>query len=332
MGMFKKVLLAGALLAPVLAYGGSPSTDLSVQIVPAASPTPPPTSPTPPAPAQAAGFTTLAENMDFTGASTSKYNNNTFNARVLSNWLDCAGASGSPALWQNGGGPNPTNRCAYSIINDGGTEVLDMDFTPADYSNGYLVTNMQQCNAANANCSVTFPIAKYYEVVMRLTPATLTAFPNATGGAGAYYGDTWSWPTAATGGVEVDFAEFYGNGFVSAGMPGAPNASIPPYNSTLSNQSQYHTYGLLVTSDGSTDVGSCVYYDGVGIGCSDNGNVGSTGFNMRSFLVENTGPYSTQDGAPINNVDILFQRIRVWECAGWATGPCNGQVFNGNPP
>jgi hypothetical protein len=73
MDMFKKALLA-ALLAPVLAYGGSPSTDLSVQIVPAASPPPPSKgiacaigpnyNSSIPAAAQAAGFTTCAANYD----------------------------------------------------------------------------------------------------------------------------------------------------------------------------------------------------------------------------------------------------------------------------
>src|SRR5215475_4350042 len=55
--MVRELFYAAALLVPGLAYAGNPSADLSVQIVPAV--------PQVPAGAQAAGFTTLAANYDF---------------------------------------------------------------------------------------------------------------------------------------------------------------------------------------------------------------------------------------------------------------------------
>jgi hypothetical protein len=128
--MFKNVLLAGALLVPVLAYGGSPNTDLSVQIVPAASTTPPPSSPTPPPPpppppptsgscgaapvgaaaadATAAGFTTCALYSDWTYGTP-----NSVGTGLPSNWLDCG---------QNGGdNPNADWTFGMSWVNQGNT-------------------------------------------------------------------------------------------------------------------------------------------------------------------------------------------------------------------
>jgi hypothetical protein len=71
--MKKKLFFAAMLVAPSLAY----SADLTVQVVPAAS------SPAVPAGAQAAGFTTLAANYDFTQP-------------LPSNWLGCSPWDGQP--------------------------------------------------------------------------------------------------------------------------------------------------------------------------------------------------------------------------------------------
>jgi hypothetical protein len=74
--MKRKLFFAAMLLAPSLAYGA----DLTVQVVPAAS------SPAAPAGAQAAGFTTLAANYDFTQP-------------LPSNWLGCSPWDGQPHQW-----------------------------------------------------------------------------------------------------------------------------------------------------------------------------------------------------------------------------------------
>src|ERR1700730_18026778 len=98
--MIKQLFFMAALLVPGLAYGGNPSADLQVQIVPAGSPPVP-------AAAQAANFTTLALNSDFTSA---------FYAN-RAHWLDCAGATNP--IWYNvvyGVGPAPCSN--YAIIQD----------------------------------------------------------------------------------------------------------------------------------------------------------------------------------------------------------------------
>jgi hypothetical protein len=114
--MLKNILLAGALLVPVLAYGGSPNTDLSVQIVPAASTTPPPSSPTPPPPppsptppppsggtacgatpvgaaasdVTAAGFNTCALYYDWTYGIPNSVGNG-----LTTSWIDCSQSGGT---------------------------------------------------------------------------------------------------------------------------------------------------------------------------------------------------------------------------------------------
>ena len=338
--MFKNVFLAVALLAPAVAYGGTPSTDLSVQIVPSTSmtppppsptPSPPPTDPTPPAAAQAAGFTTLAANYDFTGQTSDGVHPANW-YQTLSNWLDCAGASNP--VWQNVG-INQTTSCEYRIINDNGTAVLDMGFTTTDFSNGFAETQMQQCDSGGSNCSVTFPQGKYVEIVSRVTPGTSSAYP--ANGFGVIYDDPlWSWPSAATGGQEWDFVEMY-----SGGTVGGQTACCggTPANSIISgyNPNAYNTYGFLYTSDGTSDSAACIYTNGQAVNgggssaCNNFGNIGSGDFNARNFLLSTLGPQGTSNGAPANNMDLYIQRIRVWECAGWASGQCNGTVFTSAP-
>ena len=156
--MLKHILVAAALLAPALTYGA----DLSVQIVPAASPTPP-SSPTPPpssngiacdigpnytgtipAGAQAAGFTHCAANYDFSQP---------FYA-TQSNWLNCAGASKPPILHskrrvgkrQLSFGMNLA--AEFSIVSDGGSSVLQLAYRQADWNSG----NRRHQNGDSEQC------------------------------------------------------------------------------------------------------------------------------------------------------------------------------------
>jgi hypothetical protein len=231
--MLKNIFLAGALLlAPVLAYGGSPSTELSVQIVPAASPTPPPPSPTPPpsngiacdigpnytgtipAGAQAAGFTHCAANYDFTTSSNFTYNGNTYNFSNLSTWLDCAGASNP--LWFHTGYNSPATPCSdISIVNDGGTQVLHIVWTPADAQSGSQVSGIQLANANNTQYQ-TFPVGTYVEGLFRSTAASQYALSISNPIIGF---NMWS-PQPCCGFVEWDIDESYvdGGAWMRGGM------------------------------------------------------------------------------------------------------------------
>jgi hypothetical protein len=333
MSMFKKVLLAGALLAPVLAYGASPSTDLSVQIVPAISPTSPspPTSSngiacavgpnytgSVPAGASAAGFTTCAANFDFTQS---------FFA-TMSNWLDCAGAS-SPMWWLNSSGQDCSD---FIMTTDQGVQVLDFHLPQGQTlgSDGFLALNTATSNYSTA--SLTIPQGKYYEVTFRVLSATATGGPG-----GNIIADAWSWCCAGGGTppfVEYDFIEMYSSN------PGQDGAGTGPWNgggwswngslSQVGNQpgynpAVYNTYGIRVTTDGNGKYAECTYLNNNFVGCQTATALPSAE-EAHNFL----SLWGSPVGASVTG-DTYWQSIRVWECSGWATGECNGTVLSGSP-
>src|SRR6516225_7800474 len=137
--MIKKLFFSAALLAPGLAYGGNPTADLSVKIVP-------PTSAacgTVPADVATVGFTTVALCNDFTTAIP-----NAVGTGLPSNWLNCDGTQAPVAgnvwhLWALAGG-GTTIDCATQIVqatdtNGGGGLALKVALSAAQLSttNGY---------------------------------------------------------------------------------------------------------------------------------------------------------------------------------------------------
>jgi hypothetical protein len=349
--MLKHILVAAALLVPALAYGA----DLSVQIVPAASPppspplSPPPTGLTPPPGAQAAGFTTLALNMDFTGATTSSYAGTTYNINDLSDsnsWLSCQYATGGgntpthPVWWVSPAWGNAAPCSRVSIINDGGTNVLDIQWQPNDGPN--LGVNASEIDTwtvnESANTGYSFPLGgSYIEFVFRETPATISACP--AGGGACLDDDVWSWPTSG-GSTEWDFLETYANGFGAPAVHGDSNASSVPAWGFL-DYTQYRTFGLRMTTDG-THMDQCGYLDTGAVSTSSStrtffgcggeftANDGTSTTEQRSFLRLQVGPVGGSPW-PTENMDMYLQRITVWSCSSWQTSPCTGTVLTGAP-
>lgn len=334
--MFKNVLLAGALLlAPVLAYGGSPNTDLSVQIVPAASPTPPPSpkgiacdigpnyTGTIPAGAQAAGFTHCAANYDFTQP---------FFA-TMSNWLDCAGAS-SP-LWYNTGYNSTATPCSdFSIVNDSGSNVLEIQWTPADASNNSQASWMGTAPSNTSSGNGTFPQGVYVQDTYRSTAVTQTAL--------GVYGDIlsfFSWDGAGNGIIEWDWFEAYTDGGAAnclydwASGPGPCGGSYFSGGNYSPNQEAiYHTYASRVTSDGSTAFGMCAYLDGAQIGCTTHAPGSSNAFGDRNYYSTGVGQLNTNPPHVPSVPEVMYiKQITVFSCSGWQTGQCNGTVLDGSP-
>ena len=342
--MFKKVLLAGALLlAPVLAYGASPSTDLSVQIVPAASPISPPSNGIAcdigpnymgsiPAAAQAAGFTHCAANYDFTN---SAYSN-------TATWLDCAGASFPQWTFY---GDNPSVPCSRVFMtSDGGVQVLDIQYNPSTdggtgSTNG---TNSIQTSGSNNNSDIsqalfTVPTGKYVEFVVR-TDANLQNNNGCSDG--CEMNDFWTWGGNGNPNfIEWDFLEEYSNTNGNGGIwhPwGGGNAGISglaePGQQGGYDPTQYHTYGFRIANDTSGDVAVCNYLDGTQLSngtppCAT-GNYAPVPLG-REFLVLSSGPNSASNYAVTGNYYV--KSVRVWECPGGASGECyssSAQVTN----
>lgn len=352
--MLKKIFLVGALLAPVLAYAGSPSTELSVQIVPAASPTPSP-SPTPPpsngiacdigpnytgsipAAAQAAGFTHCAANYDFTNAA---YSN-------PATWLDCKGASNPQ--WTL-----PYGNCGHIFMtSDGGTQVLDLEWTPSDYGTS-TSTSIQTSGAGNdsniSHALLSVPAGKYIEVVARSS-----AVSESVCSSGCILNDAWTWPGNGNAGIEWDFIEMYGpsGNTVTSGMGFGGWNGISSSHSGLWNVGHvsgydptiYHTYGVRVATDGvnNGNIAACIYLDGSLIDQRQGGSTYQCANGSwspastqpgRNFLVLTVGPQGTAPNYT-GNADYYVQSYRVWECPSYTpTGPgeCNNttaQVTNG---
>ena len=377
--MIKRILLLTALLAPALAYGANPSNDFSVQILPAGSSggggggggggSGGGGSPTPPAAALAgcssangggpnngSCFNTLVMNLDFTGATQSFVGNSgNFNISPLSNWLDCAGAS-SPKMFNTGQSSN-ANACRYSLVSDGGTNALLMQFLPGDWStNAAKVTQMSTINNGSpASAGTTFPAGFYAEVKVRTTAASDAATSLETN-------DFWSYTGCCGQGSpssEWDFIETYGSqrdggGFVVygygsngyyGGQQQANSTYVPGYN-----HDNYNIYGYRLTQDGVKNVAACFYVNNVqqsqttGLPVcvpqdltSSNHSVVDL-LNTQLDIIMSAGPDNSTD--PSAEMDTYVEWIHVYTCSNWAAAnslttyggnACAGTVLTTNP-
>jgi hypothetical protein len=321
--MIKKLLFMGALLIPGVAYGGDPSDDLSVNIVAAGS------APEVPAAARAAGFTTLAANYDFSQPLYSKQ----------SNWLDCSN-NDTTKVWHRGW--NLSNRVPCNIFQTTdpvtGDKVLDLQWLvsfsdPGDPNNNKVIMETTNLNV-NPAATTDFPNA-YYEVVYRVGQAKIPndhCFPLHA---------FWSWSTQHAQGtgeapIEWDTVETYGECGGGKGVSGAVHNWGADFHRFIwetpdvpasYDPTQYHTYALRITSNGTTQTEGCGYLDSVLLGCTPANPRGSQ-YQQRNFLIINNGAGNSTN---VRNNDLYVKSIRVWSCADWKTTMCNGNVLTGAP-
>jgi hypothetical protein len=326
------------LLAPDLAYCANPSANLSVQVVPAASV---------PAGAQAAGFTTLAANYDF---STTAY------ADPNTNWLDCNN-NDPTKVWHKGSpGVYGINCNIHQVVDSlDGSTVMRISLLLSDNCAGSGLAfpscsvSMETRNESNRfNVNAEYP-NMYFETVARIE----NTFNNGQGFAGPS-GAVWSWSDDANAGLstgtEIDDVEFQSDsgGYANDGSPNWAGGSGPPsitgWTSYAPNNANipggwsptaYHKYGFLETSDGSSDIRICWFIDDVLQSCLSVPSVQSFEFVQRHFLVMTV--YGTDGSGKPQGVDRLFDTkyIRIWSCPSWSStngsssGTCNGTtLFN----
>jgi hypothetical protein len=292
---------------------------------------------TPPAEAAAAGFTTLAANYDF---SQPLY-------ATQSNWLDCVGNNTS-LPWHVGtpGGISATNQiCNIHQVTDPANSsltVLDIKYlgsypSYAAGGNGSS-TAMQTVTAGGTGQGgiTTFAAPNgYIEATYRI--GAITPANSAT------QDGVWTWIadnlSPGFGALEFDIAELWSSGAADANAYLAPNTGgwnyalwatwdfncannagctgrLPSgYNSTV-----YHRYGALFTSNGTASSFLCGFIDGVYQSCQ----YVNAPYLSRSWLIAWIG--ASNDGV---SSDLYIQNIRVWSCAGWATGNCYGSTLAG---
>lgn len=284
------------------------------------------TGPTPPAGAQAASYTTLVANYDWTGATQSTVSGSNITLGATSNWLDCAGAS-SP-LWyefnQSSQSQSSYPPCGdITWTTDSGTPVLLLSWTVADSNNGFVNTTIATGNYyGTGTSSISVPQGAYFDVYARTDSQSVGAYSPS---GGQLLGDWWMWPTNNSSYIEFDFVETYANG--DTGSDGINNASTPPnYGNPGFDNTEYHEYGFRITTDG-TNYGECNYLDGSFNGCGSEWAPGSPNATLRYYpqlLVGHGGP-------PSATIHWYVQWVRIWSCSSWATGPCEHSVLTTSP-
>lgn len=354
------VLLTLFLLAAasgVYCFAASPSATLTVTISPSggggiAAAVGPNYSGSVPAPAQAAGFTTLAANYEFSNTSNFTTNGHTYNFSDITTWLDCKGAANP--LWWNAtfSGGNTTPCSDFSMVNDGGTNAMQMTFTQTDHSNqgsgGADNTTMQttQPNSGSGTTSLptgfAFPEEFYAEFKVRM----VTPDSNAPG---SLLGDWWSISaTPNSPYMEDDFQETFSGGNdgtgTNQGLTFFPEAhfvnsgNLPGYN-----HNNYNVVGERVTTDSSGNASICFYVNGTQIagnaqsGWTRAGNCVTGRWPDTSALQEllrlEVTAAAVAPGATMNGpVTINTQYFRLFTCAGWNTGSAAGGYNCAGPP
>jgi hypothetical protein len=353
--MIKRLLVLTALLAPALACGGNPTTDLSVQVVSAGTNsgdsgvagsgngdsgsggagddrggrTSDGASRSPIAPAAALAGCHTSNNGD-------PKNGSCFSTLALS--MDWTGATQSgysngrkfkadkltnwldcaaatPTM-QNGGFNAPPPPCSvYSIINDNGTNTLKMTFTPS----------MTRSNAAELYTAQAFPNEFYVEAKMRTESTSDAVCPN-----GVPCEDFWSY-TAHHGAppMEWDFIEMYNSQKDGAGSNVGPGTQVEQHGANSSlvpgyNHDNYNIFGERVTQDGTGKVSICFYVNNVQVPVTYARNRGNCAVRHdRSWLSNYSTPIgillqSGNGGHSVSgNINLYAQWMRVWSCANW---------------
>ena len=341
--MMKKLLFATALLAPGLAYGGNPSADLSVQVVPAGTAGTCGTITGQAATdAAAAGFGTCALYNDFTTAIP-----NTVGTGLPSNWLNCSNTYVAGSVW-NMPTYNPPCNAITQVTDSGGGGNLALDL---HYNRAWMVQASQYDNFTemvtsswdgsdppSAYGKVGFSNG-YFEITARMTADT-----------GSFAGEQqafWSWICCttnltfveqdffedwSTGGQHMDIAWDWWTGPPLTGQGFANGTSYPAHT-----QSDYHTFGTLITGNYAS-FAVCNYFDGTRIGCYNQSyKSGQDGTQRRTLWVQNgaqcnTGVYGDiRCVGSFNDSHMYIKSIKAVTCAAEpAGGSCIGNTYNGN--
>jgi|SRR5215469_6505363 len=334
--MIKRLLFFAALLLPSLANGGNPTADLSVQIVPSGSGG----SCSPSGPATdaandvaAAGFSTCDMNLDFTSAN------------LPSNWLDC---NNGPSNQNDTGFQwffniafrqyNAQPPCsAASQRTDPQTGGLALNFHNTGSLNTDGTSNVamstgnwsQTLNQSESNLNVSPRDGHYIEI---------TYWDTWTGGYGILF---WSGGPQSNSGAppNEEFDYLQPGGVPPIGNDQNTDTAIVDWPnggfcgcdpSIASNFQQLHTYGILMTNDGSTNFSICAYLDGSRYGCKEHPYTGGGGATeaqeRRNIYLEYPIALNASSG------DVWIHSIKIISCSQWQnpSSSCAGNAFNGN--
>lgn len=297
---------------------------------------------TPPAMATNAGFTTLALNLDFSGATPSSWKGTSYNATALSSWLDTGGNDGTKPMHCLNNSGVPSNCSDMSIATDPadgkGSLLIPWKTSYAVNAGSNTSNGMNSTGNVSSTQGATYPMTAYYQITMRLDqdPSGSTTTP----GAAFWTYDSGDYGTAE----EFDFVEMYpGPGF-SAAAHGFDFFGYADQTTFPQDDTHYHTYSFLQTWDGNTSHNpwGCWLFDQTfkpspGNGAPINCNVynyggDTTGQGIRLKLITNA-----QGDSSVSNYTMYVRDIQVWSCSAWDSvsapnrgGTCNNPNLTNN--
>lgn len=337
--MIKRLLFAAALLVPGLAYGGNPSANLSIQVVPATTGgTCGSITGQAGTDAAVAGFNTCALYNDFTTAIP-----NSVGTGLPAGWLNCNGrTTDTNAVWNNNS--IGTVECSVQQITDPtyGNLTLDLDFKAANIQqntgwpgNMMALETLSGVNdGVGVNPAHSFSNA-YYEITYRVNPVpgtfsggTQTFWQFLCCGGSYPFVDNEIFEDWSTWGSNIDYGD---NQWLNS--------------STISNTNErhdihgdatvYHTIGVLFTSN-SAAFSQCEYYDGARTSCVGNNFItGANGTQRRILTIWNGvtcgfDPTVTSCVGSFTDSHMYIKSIKVLTCPAEPTGgSCIGNNFNG---
>jgi hypothetical protein len=293
----------------------------------------------PPPEAQAAGFTTLAYNGDFSLPTFADPN---------TNWIDCT-ATDDSKLWHVG---NPGISLTYNPCNIHqvidpvtGDTVLRFQYLPSYNSNGdcpangneFCALRIMSKNNGTGTVSLSFG-AMYLEYESR----NGTAYCGSHGVSGPNSGFTWETAPDVPGPLELDIVEIwegdcgYGDAGANNHANGTGGGAWASFDSSGVNlppgyapPTSYHRYGTLLTFDvNNTSAWVCNFVDDI-LQINGCGNVAfvASQFNARNFLVMGVASATGNTTVLPQTINNYVRHFRVWSCANWATGQCAGSTF-----
>ena len=290
-------------------------------------------SPAVPGPAAAAGFTVLAGCSDFTTNSGTNYvvngSGSTINWTNLANWLGGCGGPGSGYRWVYAYYYGSTPSCGLIDLETDGTigkQVLHGRMNVGDSNGRWIgITWPDGNNVYGGPGPNGLPFSYYVEVTYRTTSASLSQSDNqdvqnfynvfSGSGYGAFFEKDY---------FEVQSGQFNGSTWLigDGGIEWGPcnngqcNFMNGQTDSERSDVTQYHTYGSLFTSDGTSQVWKCAYLDGA----AATANCGT----LQTFVTpgvlsqnhDNVALFMYGDNPTNNDVHVYIQSFRFWVCPG----------------
>jgi hypothetical protein len=147
-------------------------------------------------------------------------------------------------------------------------------------------------------------------------------------------------------GIEIDYIEIrsdtnVGNGWNgTTGMIewGCANGKCPRPNQPISSfvdYTQYHKFGILVTSDLKTNMAKCLFMDDLLQGCQHITPSDPIAYRtdrpiFLNFVVLWLGTFGRHIIETVNPVDVYVKNITIWDCPTYLTTNCTGSKWLDN--